>query len=266
MVDTTISIWTCNPKLKTKNGSKPRATLAGDPERSQEYPTAEGRPNSMFKVRKIVDLSFTLAAGIPIYPGDPVPTIEPVALIEQEGFNVAQLSLGSHSGTHIDAPYHFFAQGERIDQINLHGCLGSALIVDVSRKQPLEAITLQDLAAFRAQFTGRDMVLLRTDWSKYWGSETYFRHPFLSREAGAFLFEQGIRTLGIDALNVDQTGQEDFYTHDLFLGAGGLIVENLTNLAAVDFDHPMVSVLPLKLAGCDGSPVRAVAFDLTADA
>lgn len=108
------------------------------------------------------------------------------------------------------------------------------------------------------------MVLLRTGWDQYWGTDKYRDHPFLSREAARKIVEAGIRVLGVDTLSPDQTsaegGNTDFGVHEVVLGAGALLAENLTNLAALQGGSWVVSLVPLKIEGCDGSPVRAYGY------
>jgi kynurenine formamidase len=111
------------------------------------------------------------------------------------------------------------------------------------------------------------MLLLCTGWDARWGSEAYFDHPFLEGDVAERVVAAGVRTIGLDAPSLDETvlsGEPagGFAAHFAVLGAGGVIVENLRNLAAVRSPEPVVSVLPLPLAGADGAPVRAVAFDV----
>jgi len=99
--------------------------------------------------------------------------------------------------------------------------------------------------------------VLHTGWSKQWGSPGYFSdHPCISSEAARFLVDCGVQVVGVDMPSVDR---EPYTAHRVLLGAGVLIVENLTNLDAIGADLFQLIVLPLKLVGCDGSPVRAVA-------
>ncbi len=112
-------------------------------------------------------------------------------------------------------------------------------------------------------------VVLRTGWSeRFYGTERYYDHPFLTAAACERILERGIRTLAIDALNPDETildrREQRWEVHHLMLGAGGVIAENLTNLSAIDFEEPLLCLFPLRLAGdADGAPCRAIALDLT---
>jgi len=111
------------------------------------------------------------------------------------------------------------------------------------------------------------MLLLHTGWDAHWGTDGYFCDPYLDGDAAERVVAAGVRTIGLDALSLDETVLDGeaaggFAAHFAVLGAGGVIVENLRNLAAVVSPEPVVSVLPLRLAGADGAPVRAVAFDV----
>lgn len=212
-------------------------------------------------IRKIVDLSHMLTADTPIYPGDPAPDISVATTIENEGYNLFNLILGSQTGSHVDAPYHFSNQGATVDKMDLKYFMGTGLIIDVTCKNRKEEITLDEIVKYEKQIEEVDIVLFKTNWYKKAGTNEFFDHPFLSKEAGEFLLSKEIKTAGIDTINLDNTGGSEFPIHDMYAEAGGIIAENLANLDSVDFDSPFIIFLPLKFIGCDGSPVRAVAVD-----
>ena len=218
-------------------------------------------------VRDIVDLSHPLDDDTPVYPGDPVARFSPATTIGEHGYNVLNVRMGSQTGTHVDAPYHFLEDGARIDELPLDLFLAPAVVADVRGKGPHQPITWADLAPVADRLGPGRMLLLHTGWDAHWGTDEYFDHPFLDGDAAARVVAAGVRTIGLDALSLDETvlGGEPaagFAAHDAVLGAGGVIIENLRNLAAVRSAEPVVSVLPLRLAGADGAPVRAVAFDI----
>jgi kynurenine formamidase len=220
-----------------------------------------------FQVRRIVDLSHPISADTQIYPGDPVPQFSPATTIDRDGYNVLRVSMGSQTGTHVDAPYHFLANGARIDAMELSMFLGPATVVDVRDLTPRSTIFWPRLEPSVSTMPERSILVLHTGWSQHWRSLAYLDHPFLGQDAAEGIVAAGIRTVAIDAMSVDETappGGEpgSFAAHDVLLGAGGAIVENLTNLEAVDFAEPVVSVLPIRLADADGAPVRAVALQL----
>ncbi len=218
-------------------------------------------------VRGIVDLSHPLDDDTPVYPGDPVARFEPATTIAEHGYNVLHVRMGSQTGTHVDAPFHFLEDGARIDELPLDLFLAPAVVADLRGTAAHSAITWADLAPVADRLGPGRMLLLHTGWDAHWGSDAYFDHPFLDGDAAERVVAAGVRTIGLDALSLDETvlGGEPaggFAAHVAVLGAGGVIIENLTNLAAVRSPEPVVSVLPLRLAGADGAPVRAVAFDV----
>ncbi|MDQ4109147.1 MAG: cyclase family protein [Actinomycetota bacterium] len=223
----------------------------------------------LMRPRRIVDLSLPLDPRTQVYPGDPEVVFRPATRIEDEGYNVLALELGSHSGTHVDSPFHFFAGGERLDGLDLALFVGPALIADVTQQDDREPIGWEALHPYAEQLGPGTILVLRTGWSdRHYGTERYFDHPYLSAAACERIVELGVRTLAIDALSPDETlvgdGEPRFDVHRLLLGAGGVIAENLANLGAVDFEDPLLCLFPLRLDGdADGSPCRAVALELS---
>jgi kynurenine formamidase len=215
----------------------------------------------------IVDLSHPLDDATPVYPGDPVPRFAPAATVDEHGYNLLHVQMGSQTGTHVDAPFHFLADGARIDELPLDLFLGPAVVADVRGKAAHQAITWADLAAVADRLCPGRMLVLHTGWDAHWGTDTYFDHPFLDGDAAERVVAAGVRTVAVDTPSLDETvlgGEpaDGFPAHLAALGAGGVIVENLRGLGAVRSPEPIVSVLPLRITGADGAPVRAVAFDV----
>lgn len=220
-----------------------------------------------WQVRRLVDLSHGVQDGMPVYPGDPDVRTRPATTLAEHGYNVLHLQMGSQSGTHVDAPYHFLADGARIDDLPLELFLGPALVVDVRAKRARGRIEWDDLAPHAELLTPGRLLVLHTGWDEHWGTPTYAAHPFLTGDAAERVVAAGVRTVAIDALSLDETVLDGeaaggFAAHEAVLGAGGVIVENLRNLAALRTSTPVLSVLPLRLTGADGAPVRAVALEL----
>jgi kynurenine formamidase len=221
----------------------------------------------MTRIRRVVDLSHPVDDDTPVYPGDPVPRFTPAATIGRDGYNVLHVQMGSQTGTHLDAPYHFLEDGGRVDDLDLGRLCAPAVVVDVRGKGAREAITWADLEPHGGDLRPGVILVLHTGWSRYWGSDTYAEHPFLDGAAALQVVERGVRTVAIDAMSLDETVDthehpSGFAAHFAVLGAGGAIAENLTNLEAVDFPDPVVSILPIRFRGADGAPVRAVALEL----
>ncbi|KAI0785831.1 putative cyclase [Abortiporus biennis] len=222
----------------------------------------------------IVDLSHILDETVQIYPGDPEFKCCPALTIDTDLFNVSSISLGSHTGTHIDAPYHIIKDGDTIEKVPLSRFVGVPGVIDLTGVSDRQRILWDDIQAYERQIINgvqshpnSAMVFLRTDWSQYWGTKRYYDHPFLDKEVAQRLVSLGVKLIGVDTLSPDETVLEhseeqafDFGVHEVVLGSGGLIVENLDNLASIQYGEWIVSLVPLKLAGCDGSPIRAHAW------
>jgi kynurenine formamidase len=220
-----------------------------------------------YDIRRIVDLSHPIHDDMPIYPGDPVVRITPAATIAEDGCHVQHVHLGSQTGTHLDAPFHFFDDGAQVDDLALDRLCAPAVIADVRSAPARSAITWSDLAPVAGQLGPRTILVLHTGWSRHWGTDRYHAHPYLDATAAQRILDAGTRTIAIDAMSLDETVESSdhptgFAAHTAVLGAGGVIAENLTNLAAIDFPDPVLSLLPIRLRGADGAPIRAVAMEI----
>lgn len=210
------------------------------------------------------DLSVPLRAAMQVYPGDPGVDLRPALELERDGAAVTALHLGSHSGTHVDAPAHTVAGGRTMDRVTLEELVGEALVI---RVRALEGRRLDDHATIGVENLGElptqmpAIVVIDTGWAAHFGTERALRHPALGVEAAGLLIDRGMHVLAVDSLSPDPTdaaGTTEFPVHELVLGADGLIVENLTALDGLP-ERVRIGVFPLRLAG-DGAPARAVAF------
>lgn len=209
---------------------------------------------------RIVDLSHDLAPEMPLYPGTMAPRFKETATIDSDGYREKRISLCVHSGTHVDAPAHIIKGAATLDQLPVQTYWGQASLVDVSLTGKL-AITLDDLL-LHADAIGRyPFLLLHTGWSRYWGSESYFSgFPALTPEAALFLVDAGVNGVGLDTPSADAMDARGLPIHHILLGAGMIVVENLTNLEGLPETGFSFACLPLKIRDADGSPVRAVAI------
>ena len=213
---------------------------------------------------------------MPVYPGDPGVRIRPALTVAQDGVAVMALEIGSHAGTHVDAPCHTVPGGRTVEGLTWDELCGDALVLGLAGLGPGEPISAARLAPLLpgtdAQTPAR--LLLATGWDRHWRDGLLrARHPFLTGEAAAMLWDRGIRLLGVDMLSPDPTGlagEPDLPTHAVFLGGDGIIVENLVGLDALrpagaapraDWSARLrLEVHPLPLAGGDGSPARVLAW------
>lgn len=219
------------------------------------------------RVTRIVDLSVPVGPGTVVYPGDPSPELQVHSTIERDGFNLLQVSMGSQSGTHVDAPFHFDADTPRIDELPLERFAGTAVVVDATAVGERGRITWEHVAPVADRLGPGTVVLLHTGWAQRYGAPAYFANPFLDADACRRMLDLGVRTFCIDAINLDETPDDDhpgegFPVHHLIAEAGGVIGENFRNFEALDWPDPFVAFFPIALEGADGAPVRAVAMEL----
>jgi kynurenine formamidase len=210
--------------------------------------------------QRIIDLT------LPLFDGMRGVKLEPYTTIATVGYNTTTAQLYSHAGTHMDAPRHFLEGGGTIDRVPLERCIGPALVVDLSHKGPHSLITVEELAPYVAQITPGSRVLLRTDWDRYANQAEYRQDmPRVSAELARWLVERKINLLGVQTPSVASVRPEDkaelIEVHQILLKAEIIIVEGLANLSQLNQAVVTFIALPLKIAGCDGSPVRALALE-----
>ena len=214
------------------------------------------------------DLTQSLDADATVYPGDPDVESTPAATHESDGYRVTELRLGTHSGTHIDAPSHTEPDGKTLDAFDVESFAFDARVVDCSEleaREPIGVDAVPDRESGENPKT--EMLVFRTGWDAHWGTDRYLDHPYLSADAAAACAERGWH-VGLDALSPDpspsergaeRAGEPDGVpAHRELLGSELFVVENLTGLEGLP-ERFELRAYPLALAAADGSPVRAVA-------
>ena len=206
----------------------------------------------------IVDLSFPIRSGMPVFPGDPEVRITEALSVAEDSVAVTALALGSHSGTHIDAPSHTVPGGATIDAFPLAELMGEAAHLRVARPADALLVTAAELAApLPAKLP--PLVVVTSGWDAHFGTERMLRHPVIAPALASELLARGMRVLIIDWLNPDPSeGDGGLPVHELVLGRGGAIVENLRGAHGLG-DRFQLTLAPLPIAGADGAPVRAFA-------
>lgn len=213
-------------------------------------------------MNRLLDLTHPLSDSIPVAPILPGVRFDPVMSLADGKPNVLMCSMPSHSGTHVDAPRHFIADGMTIDDVPLDWLVGTASGINFELAERQE-ITGAMLAGAADHVRGGDRLLIRTGFTtRYWTPE-YVEHPYFTEDAADWMVERGIRLLGIDMLTPDKPhslrdAEFGFPVHHTLLGNNVIIVENLR------FDDPLperfdVSILPLPIVAGDGAPARAFA-------
>jgi kynurenine formamidase len=212
---------------------------------------------------KIIDLTLTISNKIPTFPGSPQPNFIPWEKIKDDGYNLELLFLSSHTGTHLDAPYHFLEKGSKIHEISLKKLVSNAVLIK-SRKKRNETITKTDIQKFEkkhGKIESFSSVIFCTGWQRNLQKDNYFtKNPGLSVSAAKYLAFKKISLVGIDSPSIDLGTDSKFSVHQIFAKKGILIVENLANLEKIKSSKFHLVVLPLKLKNATGSPVRAIAF------
>lgn len=206
---------------------------------------------------RAIDLSHPIHTGMPVYPGTPRPAVAPANTIAEHGFAERLLTFGSHTGTHMDAPAHLLDGGRTLDAYSPDRFLGPGCVIDVATS----GLTTGLLRDQEERLRGCSFALLHTGWSRFWGSPAYFEgFPTLTADAATWLASLGLSAVGVDAISVDSIESPDLPVHRVLLGAGVLLVENLTNLELLPPRGFTVCSLPLPLAEADGAPCRTIAL------
>ena len=184
--------------------------------------------------------------------------------VERDGWNARLLHLYSHAGTHMDAPVHYNVSDTAIDDISLDRCVVQAWVVDCGEPEPKSLLTVEHLGGMQNCIQTGDGVLLRTGWSRRHGTPAWRDElPRVSDGLAIWLAERKIGLLGVEAPAVADVHNIEEITriHTILLQAGIVIVEGLTNLEALTQQRVTFMALPLKIAGGDGAPVRALAIE-----
>jgi arylformamidase len=206
---------------------------------------------------KIYDISLTVTPGLPVWPGDPPVMLQRVSKMEEgKHNNVSQLALSAHAGTHVDAPYHFIADGDTIEQLPVEVLVGPAEVIELPGDC---ALITADVLQQAGISDGTQRLLLKTRNSRYWTQPGLpFQTDFVavSPDGAEYLVARGIRLIGIDYFSIAPFG-DSVPTHRVLLGAKLVILEG-ADLSQVPAGQYELYCLPLKLGGSDGAPARAI--------
>lgn len=210
-----------------------------------------------------IDLTLTISKSIPSFPGSPKPQFIFWSNLKEDGYNLELLFLSSHTGTHLDAPFHFVKNGIKIDQIPLDRLMSQAMLVKL-RKSKNSPITKSEILQFEKKngnIPNNSSVFFFTGWQKNLKNNNYFtENPGLALSAAKYLVQKKINLVGIDSPSIDLGQDESFAVHHVLSKNNVLIVENLASLDKIPSKKFNFTILPLKLKDATGSPVRAVAF------
>ncbi len=209
---------------------------------------------------KVIDLTHTIREDMNVYPGTEQPKLNVANTHELDGFKETLITMFSHTGTHIDPPFHIFKNGKTLDSYDADAFVGRALVIDcrdlkLGEKIELSLIQKQEKAAGSVEF-----LLFCTGFDKKWGTDNYYdNYPVLSREALEYIIEKKYKGIGFDVIGLDPIGSLDL--HRLLFEQSEMInIENLKNLDLCIGGAFTFVCLPLKIANSDGASARAIAI------
>lgn len=208
---------------------------------------------------RIVDLTQTLKTGMRGVD------VRPKFTLKDDGWNASTLELYSHCATHMDSQLHFEAGPETIDTKPIEKCLGPAWIVPMENLAPRALIKIEHLGDIEKRFTAGESLLLKTGWSRHADNPEIYRDglPRISEALANWCVEKRVSILGVEAPSIADVNDIEEVTriHKILLSGGVTIVEGLTNLEELSQEKVFFIALPLKIEGCDGAPVRAIAIE-----
>jgi kynurenine formamidase len=202
---------------------------------------------------EMLDLTHTFVDRMPVYPGDPQPSLVQIASVAHEGFTDHQLTTGMHVGTHIDAPLHFIEDGKWLDEIGVERLCGRGVVLDARGRATIDEDLLDGVEMKRG-----DVALVCTGHDKHFGKSDYYKtFPMVTKVFAQKLVERGAGMLGLDTPSPDGA---PYAVHKILLGSDVLILENVAGLEQLlGVPSFTIMALPPKLH-TEGAPVRVVAM------
>jgi arylformamidase len=209
---------------------------------------------------RVLDLTHVFDNGMPVFPGLPEPTFEPVAKVEEDGYAMTRYGMLNHIGTHVDAPAHQVAGGDTLDEIGLDRLVTDAVRIDVSHRNPHGAIPLDEIRNDVESVRAGDIVLFYSNNARNYGTDAYWTGwSYPDADASRALIDRGVSAVGFDGPSADPVDSTTFDLHRIWLSAGRMILENVNNLDQLPARAQLV-VAPMKVARANGAPTRIFAL------
>jgi len=212
---------------------------------------------------KVIDLTLTVSEKIPTFPGSPKPHFIEWETIPKDGYNLELLFLSTHTGTHIDAPFHFVKNGKKIHEIKPERLVNEAVLIRIGKNsnRSISKTDIQNFEQKNGKIENGSTVIFHTGWQKNLNKKFYFtENPGLSVSAANYLVSKKINMVGIDSPSIDLGTDSKFSVHHVLAKNNILIVENLANLNKIKSNNFHLITSPLKLKNATGSPIRAFGF------
>lgn len=208
---------------------------------------------------KVIDLTHTIKEDMPVYPGTEKPKLNLASTIEKDGFRETLLTMFSHIGTHMDAPYHVKKDGTTLDNFPVNKFVGKAIVIDCSDLNENDIIDISYINKYKNVIDEAEYVLFKTGWYKYWNSNKYFgNYPVIDEEVADYLINTNKKGIGLDTISIDPIDSIDLNMHHKVLKHDFVIIENLCNLDSLGDKIFTFCALPLKFNNSDGACVRAI--------
>jgi arylformamidase len=204
----------------------------------------------------IYDVTIPISNTMPVWPGDPAVQLTPKSHASRDGTHSVRLTaieMGSHTGTHMDAPYHMIDGGKRLNDFPLETLIGKAIVIEFPHSRSIGQAELESV-----DWNGIERVLLKTENSKHWHDEKFYENfVYLDPDGARLLAESGVRLVGIDYLSIDQFRSESHPSHFVLLKQNIVIIEGL-DLSHVPAGQYTMFALPLNVQNADGAPTRVI--------
>jgi len=213
---------------------------------------------------RVHDLTALLTTHMPTWPTSPLPVFEPVGLVPRDGYAVERISCLTHTGTHMDAPYHFVEDGLSVDRIPPEHLVGRAAVLDLRRDLEGPVVGPEVLQRHWPESLRPEIVLLETGWSheRAMTRRYLYEFPGISPEAAEWVAGRGLRGIGTDTLGIDPYSNSKFEAHKVLLGKGIWILEALDHLDELEEGRAYTLFAgPLKIAGASGAMARVFAIE-----
>jgi len=221
------------------------------------------------KIMKIIDLTHSIAEGMPMYPGADAPKLQIAYSHNEHGFMETQISMLSHTGTHIDAPLHIIKDGHTLTQYPIEQFIGKAVVIDCRKLKNGDQITMSLIKEKGFELNKAEFILFLTGQSALWGKPDYFSsYPIMTQEVAELVNQRKLKGIGIDAPSFDpctidniEQAADELHNHKEILKTGNTVfIENLCNLEKIGSELFTLFALPLKTVNADGAPARVVAI------
>lgn len=204
----------------------------------------------------LYDISLPISNNLPVWPGDPTVSLtKTMSISKGDNCNLTRIEMGSHAGTHIDAPYHFINDGSTVDAITIETFIGPCLVIEMDSEALIEETDLR-----KYNLDGYLRILIKTKNSKLWSKNVRSFDPnyvAVGIDAAQYLAERNIKLIGIDYLSIEAFHSDGSPVHKLLLKNNIIILEGL-NLSGVKAGVYELICMPLNLHNCDGSPARVL--------